>query len=230
MEILSARVHFAEMAPPQHIPKPTIKRLSLYLREIDRRVEHGEQRTSSRQLGVALGLADTQVRKDLACFGQFGHPGVGYSTSELAARLRTILGKDHVWNVAIVGAGKIGQAIMGYGRFGEEGFNTIAVFDGNEKIVGSEISGHMVHSMSSLDDVIGKLDVRLGIVAVPEEVAQEVASRLVEAGVSGILNFAPIRLDVDAGVNVVNVDFTAAIEELAFKVSLGIKESFDEES
>ena len=218
------------MAPPQHIPKPTIKRLSLYLREIDRRVEHGEENTSSRQLGVALGFADTQVRKDLAYFGQFGHPGVGYDTSVLASQLRIILGKDQTWNVAIVGAGKIGQAIMGYARFEEEGFNTIAVFDADERIVGSNLSGHDVYSMDDLDLIIGEQDARLGIVAVPADVAQDVANRLVAAGVCGILNFAPIRLEVDKGVNVVDVDFTAAIEELAFQVSLGFKEPIDDDA
>ena len=229
-KIVSARVHFAEMVPPQNIPKPTIKRLSLYLREVERRLEAGEQSTSSRQLGLSLGVADTQVRKDLAHFGQFGHPGVGYSTGALASRLRTILGKDHAWNVAIVGAGKIGQAIMGYVRFAEEGFNTVAVFDANASLAGTSIAGHEVQPMSKLSETIGARDIRIGIVAVPADVAQDVATLLVEAGVAGILNFAPIRLDVDAGVNVVNVDFTAAIEELAFQVSLGTKGSLDEES
>lgn len=217
------------MSPPQHIPKPTIKRLSLYLREVDRRIELGEQSASSRQLGLALGLADTQVRKDLACFGQFGHPGVGYATTELASRLRVILGKDRKWNVAIVGAGKIGQAIMGYARFEEEGFNTVAVFDADEEIIGTKLAGHDVCSMTGLGDIIQGQKVRLAIVAVPANVAQEVADRLVEEGVLGILNFAPIRLELDAAVSVVNVDFTAAIEELAFQVSLGFKGLLDED-
>lgn len=217
------------MSPPQHIPKPTIKRLSLYLREVDRRIELGEQSASSRQLGLALGLADTQVRKDLACFGQFGHPGVGYATTELASRLRVILGKDHKWNVVIVGAGKIGQAIMGYARFEEEGFNTVAVFDADEEIIGMKLAGHDVCSMTDLGDIIQGQKVRLAIVAVPANVAQDVADRLVEEGVLGILNFAPIRLELDAAVSVVNVDFTAAIEELAFQVSLGFKGLLDED-
>ena len=117
---------------------------------------------------------------------------------------------------------------MGYARFAEEGFNTIAVFDVDENIVGSKIAGHDVYSMDDLAHIIGERNARLGIVAVPAGVAQDVADRLVTAGVCGILNFAPIRLEVDAGVNVVDVDFTAAIEELAFQVSLGFKGLIDE--
>jgi redox-sensing transcriptional repressor len=216
------------MSPSQPIPRPTIRRLSLYLREVERAIEQGAESTSSRQLGMALGLADTQVRKDLARFGQFGHPGVGYSTSELAARLRTILGKDQAWNVAIIGAGKIGQAMMSYGRYGEEGFNVVAVFDRDPAKIGTLVSGHEVLAIEDAAATIKEMGIRLAILAVPAGVAQELADTIIGAGVRGLLNFAPIRLEVEEAVTVVSVDFTAALEELAFRMSLDSKEAFDE--
>ena len=212
------------------IPKPTIKRLTRYLREIERQLELGVDRLNSRKLGQAAGVADTQVRKDLACFGQFGQPGVGYSTHDLGQRLRTILGKDRTWNAAVVGAGKIGQALMGYARFRHEGFEVAAVFDNDEKVIGQKYEGHHVRPMSDLDRIVSEREILLGIVAVPEVAAQEVADKLVDAGVQGILNFSPIRLDVHQQVSVASVDFTAALEQLAFQVSLGIKGSLDEDA
>ena len=124
------------------IPIPTIKRLTLYLREIDRQIGLGENRLNSRKLGMAAGVADTQVRKDLACFGQFGQSGVGYRTEDLGDQIRTILGKDRTWNAALIGAGKIGQALMGYGRFRREGFEVAAVFDHDEEVIGRKVKGH----------------------------------------------------------------------------------------
>lgn len=218
----------AAMSPSSNISRRTIKRLSLYLREVERAVGNGEHHTNSRQLGVALGVADTQVRKDLGCFGQFGQPGVGYATGELANRLRSILGKDHAWAVAIVGAGNIGQAMMGYGRYGDEGFNIKAVFDSDPAKVGTIVGGYTVEAIEDLAKIVAEKSIQLAILAVPAEAAQDLADTLSEAGVRGLLNFAPLRLDVDESMTVVSVDFTAALEEVAFRMSLGTKESFDE--
>ena len=117
------------MTSRQQIPGPTVKRLTLYLREADRRLGAGETRVSSRRLGEEIGVTDTQIRKDLSCFGQFGQAGVGYPLQDLADRLRRILGKDRTWKTALVGAGRLGQAIMSYGPFAREGFQIAAVFD-----------------------------------------------------------------------------------------------------
>ena len=216
------------MSTSSSISRRTIKRLSLYLREVERAIEHGEENTNSRQLGTALGVADTQVRKDLGCFGQFGHPGVGYGTAELAARLRSILGKDRVWRVAIVGAGNIGQAMMGYGRYGEEGFTIVAVFDCDPNKVGTKIREHTIESIENIAATVAEKSIQLAIIAVPAEAAQGLADTLTAVGVRGLLNFAPIRLDVDESITVVSVDFTAALEEVAFRMSLGTKEAFNE--
>lgn len=204
------------------IPRPTIKRLSFYLRELEGRLEHGGTTISSQQLGEALGLTDAQVRKDLAFFGQFGMPGVGYRTVELVGRLRNILGTDRQWNAAVVGAGKIGRALMSYQRFRSKGFEIVAIFDNDPSVVGAEVAGHRVRPLSDLKALVQERQIKIGIVAVPAEAAQETADQLIAAGALGILNFAPRRLDVNNAVSVVSVDFSVALEQLAFQVSLGL--------
>lgn len=217
------------MAHRQKIPRPTVKRLSLYLRELESMLERGQTTVSSKQLGAALALTDAQVRKDLAYFGQFGHPGVGYRTQELMTQLRKILGIDHVWRAAVVGAGNIGRALMPYTRFSRKGFEIVAIFDADPKTVGTEIAGHRVRPMADLPKLVKEREIRIGIVAVPAPHAQAVADDLIRAGVTGILNFAPVRLDVHDAVSVVSVDFLLSLEQLAFQISLGLTGSLDED-
>ena len=185
---------------------------------------------SSRELGRAVGVTDAQVRKDLACFSTFGHPGVGYLTDDLASRIREILGMDRTWNAALVGAGKIGQALMGYEGLVTDGFEIKAVFDEDPKVIGHELKGHRVRPMKDLDVLISQRRIELGILAVPADAADLVADRLVEAGVSGILNFARSHLVLPPDVKLVNVDFTAALEELAFEITFHNRGSIDEEA
>lgn len=210
------------------IPRPTVKRLSLYLRELESVAERERVTISSLELGRALGLTDAQVRKDLACFGQFGRPGIGYSVPELVDQLRKILGTDRQWNAAVVGAGNIGRAIMAYQRFRRKGFDVVAVFDSDPKVIGQFISNHHVRPMSDLPKLVRERSIKIGVVAVPAASAQAVAEELIAAGVMGILNFAPIRLDVHDRVSVVSVDFSVALEQLAFQVSLGLTGSLDD--
>lgn len=207
------------------IPEPTVRRLSLYLRELREREESGQLTMSSKQLGESLGLTDAQVRKDLAIFGQFGHPGVGYRTGELIERIRKILGKDQTWNACIVGAGNIGRALLPYGRFRRDGFDIVAIFDREPSVVGTQVGDHRVRPLEDLPALVKSRDIKIGIITVPAEAAQETATRLLDAGVIGILNFAPRRLDVGQRASVVNVDFSVALEQLAFQISLGHKGS-----
>lgn len=218
------------MAARSRIPRPTVKRLSLYLRELEALAEREQQTISSKQLGTALGLTDAQVRKDLAYFGQFGHPGIGYRVAALINELRRILGTDHRWNAAVVGAGNIGRAIMPYGRFARKGFDVVAIFDNDSKVIGSEIAGHKVRPMQDLPQLVKERDIKIGIVAVPAQFAQQVADNLINAGVLGILNFAPIRLDVHDAVSVASVDFSLSLEQLAFQVSLGLTGPLDDQA
>ena len=217
------------MTSRSKIPRPTVKRLSLYLRDLESRREQEQQTINSQQLGDALGLTDAQVRKDLAYFGQFGHPGIGYHVQELIEELRKILGTDRKWSAAVVGAGNIGRAVMAYQRFRQKGFEIVAVFDNNPSVIGLVISGHRVRPMDDLPALVHERDIKIGILAVPAETAQAVADALIDAGVLGVLNFAPVRLDVRDAVSITSVDFSVALEQLAFQVSLGLTGSLDEQ-
>jgi redox-sensing transcriptional repressor len=204
----------------EKVPRPTVRRLSLYLREASRLADAGVLTINSRDLGQTLGLTDAQIRKDLAYLGQLGHPGVGYQVEELQVRLREVLGTDRVWNAVVIGAGNIGRALMNYGRFDQAGFHMVAVFDAQSQIVGTELAGHLVKPMRELADVVSTADVQIGVVAVPAEHAQAAADALLEAGIQGILNFAPIRLERRRAISIVSVSLTEALEQLAFRVSL----------
>lgn len=203
------------------IPKPAARRLSLYLRELASRLEQGEATVSSKSLGRTLGLTDAQVRKDLALFGQFGHPGRGYGISDLVDSLRKIMGRDRDWRVCVVGAGNIGRALVSYDRFRREGFDIVAVFDANPAMAGKDAGGLKIRPMTELAKVVADERINLGIIAVPRDGAQQVADALVAAGVHGILNFAPRRIEVREGIGIVSVDFTVALEQLAFQVAFG---------
>ena len=203
------------------IPRPAARRLSLYLRELSSRLEDGEETVSSKSLGRTLGLTDAQVRKDLALFGQFGHPGRGYAVAELIDSLRRIMGRDRSWRACVVGAGNIGRALVSYDRFRREGFEIVAVFDGDPALAGKEVGGKRVRPVSELAKVDAAEHITLGVIAVPRESAQQVADALVAAGIRGILNFAPRRIEVRDGIGIVSVDFTVALEQLAFQIAFG---------
>lgn len=212
----------ARTPQPARIPKPTARRLSLYLRALQTLGESGAagSQIRSRQLGEASGVADVQVRKDLASIGAVGQPGVGYGFAELLEHLRRSLGLQRTWRVVLVGAGNIGRALLAYPRFPEEGFELVAVFDRSASVVGRKVAGRVVQPMNSIADVVRRTGADLGIVAVPPEEAQDVAEILVEAGVRGVLNFAPRPLRLPASVAVVAVDFTETLERLAFETTL----------
>jgi redox-sensing transcriptional repressor len=200
------------------IPPAVVGRLSLYLRELQRLLCQGQQTTSSNQIGDLLGFSDAQVRKDLAHFGPFGYPGIGYRCAELVPAIRRILGTDRQWRIGIVGVGNLGRALLGYRGFGQQGFHIAAAFDTDSTKVGLELNGIHVHSMESLPEVVGQQQIRLGIIAVPGVAAQHVAEALTAAGLEGILNFAPVTLNLPTSVPVVSVDLAIELEQLSFAV------------
>ncbi|MEM6654887.1 MAG: redox-sensing transcriptional repressor Rex [Planctomycetota bacterium] len=204
---------------PSKVPKAVVSRLSLYLRELQRLVRDGEATINSHQLGQLLGFTDAQVRKDLAYFGHFGHPGVGYRCDELVAAIREILGTDRTWTVAMVGVGNLGRALLGYRGFASQGFEIVAAFDADGTKTGVDLEGVPVHDLAELDQIVRDRQVTLGLVAVPAEAAQDVTDRLVAAGVSGILNFAPVTLSLPPGVSLVGVDLANELEQLCFSVA-----------
>lgn len=204
---------------PESIPSPSVRRLSLYLRQLDAFQRRGRRTVSSKQLGESLGLTDAQVRKDLAYFGQFGHPGIGYKVEDLIQQVRKILGTDKTWNVVLVGAGNIGRALCAYRGFSSKGFRVVAVFDNDAGKIGRKLGAFTIQSLKEIPDVVKGQNVRLAIVAVPADSAQEVADQLIEAGVRGLLNFAPISLVVPNAVALNSVDMAVQLEQLAFQVT-----------
>ncbi len=204
----------------EDIPTPAVYRLSFYLRQLEAFQKGDKHTISSKQLGDALGYTDAQVRKDLAYFGQFGHPGIGYRVEELISQLRKILGTDKVWNVLLVGAGNLGRALMAYHGFLRKGFRLAAVFDADPSKVGQEFGELKIESMDRLAAVAGEEKIKLAIMSVPADAAQAVADKLVAAGIRGIMNFAPVSVSVPADVSVQGVDLAVQLEQLSFKMSL----------
>ncbi len=200
------------------VPKAVVSRLSLYLRELQHLVRDGHQRTSSSELGRLLGFSDAQVRKDLAYFGHFGHPGIGYRCDDLIKAVRKILGTDRDWPVAMIGTGNLGRALLGYKGFSHQGFRIVAAFDIDPQRVGATIEGVRVFHLDRLSEVATEHRIKLGMIAVPAPAAQSVADRLVAAGIEGIVNFAPVTISVPDGVRHVGVDLAIELEQLSFSV------------
>jgi redox-sensing transcriptional repressor len=211
--------HPTEAVSDAPVPKVVVSRLSLYLRELQRLVASGHQTISSGQLGTLLGFSDAQVRKDLGFFGQFGYPGVGYRCDELIRAMRDILGTNHSWNVAMVGAGNLGQALLGYRGFGRQNFAIAAAFDADPAKVGQTIQGLRIQPLEELASTIRGKGIRLGMIVVPADRAQEAADRLVAAGIEGIVNFAPVTLALPPHVQNVGVDLAIELEQLSFAVT-----------
>ena len=208
-----------EIPSDASVPKVVVSRLSLYLRELQRLQAAGQQTISSSQLGTLLGFSDAQVRKDLGFFGQFGYPGVGYRCDELIRAMRDILGTNHPWPVVMVGVGNLGQALLGYRGFGRQNFSIPAAFDADPAKVGQTIQGIRIQHIDELPDVVKEKGIRLGMIVVPAERAQEAADRLVAAGIEGIVNFAPVTLTLPPHVQSVSVDLAIELEQLSFAVT-----------
>lgn len=200
------------------VPKAVVSRLSLYLRELQHLVRDGHATTSSNELGRVLGFTDAQVRKDLAYFGQFGYPGIGYRCDELIAAIRGILGTDQIWPVALMGVGNLGRALLGYKGFRQQGFRIDSAFEADPQMVGQTIDDVPVFALERLSEVARENRIRLGMIAVPAGAAQAAADSLVAAGIEGILNFAPVTLSLPPGVRWVGVDLAIELEQLSFAV------------
>lgn len=174
---------------------------------------------SSEELAARGQTTAAQVRKDLSHFGSFGKRGLGYRVDELRTRLRAILGIDRTWRVALVGAGRIGLALFEYPAFRARGYDCVAIFDADPEKIGTELGGVKVRDPADFEASVDELGIELIVLAVPAEAAQEMATRAVDAGVRGILNFAPIRLDVPPRVPVEDVNLVMELEALSFALS-----------
>ena len=199
-------------------PKAVVGRVSLYLRQLEVFQRQGQRTVSSHQLGTALGISDAQVRKDLAFFGQFGYPGIGYRIEELGGEIRRILGIDHVWPSALIGLGNLGRALLRYRGFRNRGFQIAALFDSDPKKIGQTFDGLTVRPVEDLARAAAESSLSLAILTVPAEAAQRLADQVVAAGIVGIMNFAAVTLSVPPSVSVVAVDLSVQLEHLAYKV------------
>ncbi len=200
------------------VPKAVVSRLSLYLRELQHLLCDGHETTSSTRLGSLLGFTDAQVRKDLAYFGQFGYPGIGYRCQELMDAIKRILGTNRPWAVAMLGVGNLGQALLKYRGFAQQGFEIVAGFDVRAEAMGGKAGDIPVYPIEQLSRVVAEKEIRLAILAVPAAAAQQVANLATEAGISGILNFAPVTISHSSGVGIVGVDLAIELEQLTFAV------------
>lgn len=196
------------------VSESTVTRLSMYLRLLQELSAEGVSTLASDELAARCGVSAAQVRKDLSLFGTFGKRGMGYAVLELQSALRRILGLERRWRVALVGAGRIGAALMGYQDFRRQGFDIVAVFDADPAKVGREWEGHVVQADEAI--AAGLKGIDIAIVAVPAEAAQAVVERVVGAGVRAILNFAPTKLEVPAHVTVKTVNMALELEGLSY--------------
>lgn len=198
-------------------PKAVVGRVSLYLRQLEAFQRQGWTTISSSQLGAPLSIKNAQVRKDLAFFGQFGHPGVGYRIEELIVALRQILGIDRDWPLALVGLGNLGRALLRYRGFRTRRFRIVSVFDSDPRKIGQVHEGLRVEPLDQLPSVVAAHKITLGLLCVPADAAQSVADRMIASGITGILNFAPVTLILPKHVHVVPVDLSIQLENLAYK-------------
>ncbi len=211
--------HGADGATPaiaHGIPDATVARLPVYLRALYALADRGVATVSSEELAAAAGVNSAKLRKDLSHLGSYGTRGVGYDVDYLVYQVSRELGLTQDWPVLIVGAGNLGRALANYGGFASRGFRIAALVDTDAAVVGTQIAGHTVRSAADMEDVIQRFGVAIGVVATPAKVAQNVADRLVGAGVTSILNFAPVVLNVPSGVEVRKVDLSIELQILAF--------------
>ena len=198
------------------IPRKTIYRLSLYLRCLARLRENGIGTVSSEMLARAAGVKSTQLRKDLACFGTFGTRGLGYDVAALSKRIADELGTSRLQPVILVGVGNLGLALLSYRGFEKEGFEIVAAFDADPRRKRDKKTKQPIYGMDELPEFVGKQNIKMAILSVPAAVAQEVANQLIQAGIAGILNFAPIVLSVPEEVMVNNVNLAIELENLSY--------------
>lgn len=198
------------------IPRKTVYRLSLYYRALQRAEANKMQTVSSAALAKTAGVKPTQLRKDLTYVGQYGTRGLGYNVAALTRALTDVLGTAHLQPVILVGAGNLGSALLKYPGFAKEGFEVIAAFDADPARTRTPQAGMRVLPMNKMKELIAAQQVKMALLTVPANVAQEVANNLIDAGILAILNFAPIVLQVPDKVVVNNVDLAIELENLSY--------------
>ncbi len=204
---------------PRKIADSTVRRLAIYLRFLEEFQQQGRDTISSEALANRAGTTSAQVRKDLSFFGSFGKRGLGYDVDALATKLRSILGLGHRYRVIIVGAGRLAGALVQYAGISARGFQIVAVVDKDPAKVSSDTGGLTIEDVADLEAIIQREEVEIAILVTPADPAQGLVDRLVAAGVTAILNFAPVQLHVPPGVEVKNVNLAVELETLSYALA-----------
>ena len=199
------------------IPDATVARLPVYLRVLTSLVERGVATVSSEELALASGVGSAKLRKDLSHLGSYGTRGVGYEVDYLVHQIGRELGLSQQWRVAIVGVGSLGHALANYSGFAARGTSVVALLDADPAVVGERVAGLVVEPVERLESVVRELGVRIGVLAVPAAPAQDLCDRMVAAGITSVLSFAPAELHVPEGVDVRSVDLSTELQILAFR-------------
>ena len=199
------------------IPEVVILRLPMYVRALEQIEKADHRLVSSHELGKLLSITPAQIRKDLSYFGRFGKQGRGYNVEYLLDELKRVLRLDKQWNACIIGVGRLGRAIINYPGFAPAGFDIVAAFDSNMKLVGKSLRKDLIiKPIADLCSAIKIAEISIGIVAVPAPNAQEVIDRLASCGVKAILNYAPISPFTPTGVVMRNIDPTLALQSMTY--------------
>ncbi len=198
------------------IPDVVVRRLPIYARTLNYLLAEGSRSVSSQELGERINVTAAQIRKDLSWFGEFGKQGIGYDVEKLLGHINRILGLTRVWPIVLVGLGPLGHAIARYEGFRANGLQIVALFDVDPAKIGMTIHDLRVYDDGEMAEIVRSEDVKLGIVAVPANKAQEVVDRLVAAGVRGILNYAPVIVQVPEGVRVRHIDPVSLLHSMTY--------------
>lgn len=200
---------------------PSVGRLSLYYRELQRLLDAGQTSTNSRDLAAMVNVSAAVVRRDLSSIGSVGRRGVGYDVASLANHIGVVLGSGVQWKAVMIGVGFLGNALLRYRGFERLGFSLAVAFDNDPSKIDRVIGNTKILPMDQLAPVLRELKPELAIIAVPSEQAMEVASQVVALGIQGILNFAPTTLRVSSAVAVINVDLASELQQLTFRIQNG---------
>ena len=198
------------------VPDIVVARLPLYLQTLKQLQREGEYNTSSKGLGKKIDISAAQIRKDLSHFGEFGKQGTGYSINFLIEKLEEILQVNKVWDMALVGVGSLGRAISNFGGFNSHGFQIKLIFDNNPEIIGQDVAGFEVYDSVLIDELIREYKIKVAMITVDSEHAQEVANKLVKAGVKAILNYAPVTIKVPEGVQIQYIDPIVELQHMTY--------------
>lgn len=201
------------------ISMAVVRRLPKYYRYLSELLRRDIDRISSKELSEKIGFTASQIRQDLNNFGDFGQQGYGYNVKELHREISKILGLDKEYNIVIVGAGNLGQAIANYQGFSKQGFNLKGIFDKNPKLIGIRIKDIEIKDIDMLPEFIESNSIDIGVLCVPKNSAQEVADIFIEKGVKGIWNFAPADIEVPEGIAVENVHLSESLMTLSYIIN-----------